>query len=52
MDVTITEYSDFNSEWWGLEDGTILATNDETGSYWVKRGSEPPQKAMAPWLQS
>lgn len=36
MNVEIGQYADFYSEWWGLEDGTILALDDERGSKWVK----------------
>ena len=36
MDVTIGEYHDFYSEWWGLEDGTILPLDDDRGEYWQK----------------
>lgn len=36
MDVTITEYHDYYSEWYGLEDGTLLQLDDERGEFWRK----------------
>lgn len=36
----IGQYSDFFSNWYGLEDGTLLETNDPSGRAWVKANGE------------
>ena len=38
--VTIGEYSDFFSYWWGLKDGTLLPTCDTASNFWIKLGKE------------
>ena len=35
-DVTIGQYADFFSNWWGLEDGTMLPLDDPRGYMWIK----------------
>jgi hypothetical protein len=39
IECTIGEYSDFFSNWWGLEDGTLLEMDDPRGYMWVKVGN-------------
>jgi hypothetical protein len=36
MDVTIGEYHDFFSTWYGLRDGTLLSLGDDLGQEWVR----------------
>jgi hypothetical protein len=38
-EAVIAEYSDFFSNWWGLEDGTLLETSDPRGYMWIKVGN-------------
>ena len=36
IEATIREYSDYFSNWWGLEDGTMLPLDDPRGYMWIK----------------
>ena len=42
IEAYITEYADYFSNWWGLEDGTILPVTDPRGIMWKKFGDNKP----------
>jgi hypothetical protein len=40
IEATIGSYADYFSNWWGLEDGTMLEVTDPAGNMWVRAGDE------------